>query len=58
MYWKEWLRNHAPTSWSIEDYVKVIQVDCPNVTVDEIKRVLISRKEIRNSVISKAIRNY
>jgi len=58
MYWKEWLKNHAPNNWSLEDYVKIIHVDCPNVTVDEIKAVLIAKKEIRNSVISKALRNY
>ena len=58
MNWKTWLLNYAPKDWSIEDYVRIIQVDCPNVTVDEIKRVLIARKEIRNSAISKAIRNY
>jgi len=58
MYWKEWLKNHAPNNWSLEDYVRIIKADCPNVTVEEIKRVLIARKEVRNSVISKNIRNY
>jgi 2-phospho-L-lactate guanylyltransferase (CobY/MobA/RfbA family) len=58
MYWKEWLKNQAPNNWSLEDYVRIIKADCPNVTVEEIKRVLIAKKEIRNSKISKAIRNY
>ena len=58
MYWKEWLRHHAPENWSLEDYVKIIQTDCPSVTVEEIELVLIARHEIRNSNIGKALRGY
>ena len=58
MYWKQWLRHYAPESWSMEDYVKIIHIDCPDVTVEEIERVLIARNEIRNSKIGKALRGY
>jgi len=58
MYWEEWLRHHAPETWSLEDHVKFIQTDCPNVTVEEIELVLIARHEIRNSNIGKALRGY
>ena len=58
MYWKQWLRHYAPESWSMEDYVKIIHIDCPDVTVEEIELVLIARNEIRNSKIGKALKSY
>lgn len=58
MHWKNWLLNHAPKDWSLEDYVKIIHISCPNVTVEQIELVLIARNEIRNSNIGKALRGY
>ena len=42
----------------MEDYVKIIHISCPNVTVEEIELVLIARNEIRNSKIGKALKGY
>jgi hypothetical protein len=56
MNWKTWILNYAPKNWSIEDKLRFINLDCPNVTLEDVKRVIIARNEIHNSEIGKRFR--
>jgi hypothetical protein len=36
MYWKTWLVEYCPKDWTIEDKLYFIQLDCPEVTMEEV----------------------
>lgn len=38
MSWKKWLIHYCPKDWSNEDALTLIRVDCPEVTLEDIKR--------------------
>ena len=38
MCWKRWLKVMCPKEWSNEDALKLIKVDCPEVTLEDVKR--------------------
>ena len=58
MHWKNWLLNYAPKSWSVQDKYNYIKQDCPNITLDMVKRAIIAQKEITTSNIGRAFANY
>lgn len=43
MNWKTWLINYCPKDWTISDILQFINLDCPNVTADDIKAVLLNK---------------
>jgi len=56
MNWKTWLIHYAPKTWSIEEKHKYINTDCPSVTLEDVKRVLIANREISDSSIARKFR--
>jgi hypothetical protein len=36
MYWKTWLVYYCPKDWTIEDKLYFTQLDCPEVTMEQI----------------------
>jgi hypothetical protein len=36
MYWKTWLVEYCPKDWTLEDKLYFIQLDCPEVTMEEV----------------------
>ena len=36
MNWKTWLVHYSPKDWTISDKLQYIQVDCPNVTLEDV----------------------
>lgn len=53
MNWKTWLLHYAPKDWSTEDKLRFINLDCPKVTLEDVKRAIIAHSEVNNSSIGK-----
>ncbi len=39
MNWKIWLLNYCPKDWTLEDKLQFIQMDCPEVTMEQVVEV-------------------
>lgn len=40
MNWKIWLLNYCPKDWTVEDKLCFIQLDCPEVTMEQVVQVI------------------
>ena len=40
MNWKLWLKAYAPLTWTVEEKLEFIQYEVPQVTMDDVLKVL------------------
>ena len=52
MHWKTWLLFHAPKDWSIQEKLQYINLDCPNVKMEDLSRAIAAHNEINKSNIA------